>query len=136
MARYRYIVDDCDPNDSISSYWLRRSAKDAAKLVPGVGEIIYRVHIPEGMVMEWKPRAGLYITEDSRTIAELGYDILMNTWNDRQVILKPGADVKWLAKREKRRWAFAMHQARQEAGVMDYVDEPCDVSVGEWFSGR
>lgn len=128
--KYGYIVDECDPNDSISSYWLRRTAKDAAKLKPGVGEIVYRVHIPEGMVMEWKPRARLYVTEDARTITELGYDILMNTWDGRQVVVKPGANVEWLREREKKRWEIAMSIASRSE------DRYSGPSVGEWFGGR
>lgn len=136
MARYRYIVGNIDPREPIELYGMRRTAKDAAKLLPGVGEISCRVHIPADMELEYKPRSGLYITKDTRTIAELGYDIFMNTWDGRQMLVKSDADITLLAEREKARWAFAMHEARRKAGMVDYVEEPCDVTVGEWFGGR
>ena len=132
MARYRYIVDECDLNDSISSYWLRRTAKDAAKLKPGVGEMVYRVHIPEDMVMVWKSKANLYVTEDARTISELGYDILMNTWDGRQIVVQPGSNVEWLVEREKQRWRIANLAGERANDVGDYSGP----SVGEWFGGR
>ena len=134
--RQRFIVDECNPNDQICEYWLRRTAKDAAKLVPGVGEIFYRVRIPEDMKMEWKSGAGLYVTEDTRTIAEIGYDILMNTWDGRQVVLKPGANIEWLREREKKRWEFQKAVGKRRYTFDDSKSDKSGVTVVEWFAGR
>ena len=60
----------------------------------------------------------------------------MNTWDGRQLIVRPSSNIEWLREREKKRWEFAMHKARRDAGRDEYSDEPCGVTVGEWFAGR
>lgn len=85
--RYRYIKASCTPTDKICKFRLL-SHRIINTLTHYPGDKIFRVYIPDDLKLE-KYSCDIYATtEDTRTIEELGYDIIITMWNGKQKIVK------------------------------------------------
>lgn len=72
MRKYRYIYCGLvDENDCISDYRLLSSPNK-----PGTDTVIWRIHIPNDMELDYCKYDGYSTTIDDRTLKEIGYDLI------------------------------------------------------------
>ena len=86
MKRYRYILAKCEPSEPICNYRLVSSAY-IASVAREPGRVYVRVWIPDDMKLV-KHSSDIYsTTDDTRTIEELGYDLIMTQWTNRRKVV-------------------------------------------------
>ena len=99
MKRYRYILAKCEPSDSICDYRLLSSTY-IASVAREPGRVYVRVWIPDDMKL-YKSACDIYsTTDDTRTIEELGYDLIMTRWTNRRRVIPKDADIEKLSQEE------------------------------------
>lgn len=101
MRRYRYILSECKPSDSVNRFRLVSSAYIGA-LAREPGRVYVRVWIPDNMKLYKKPNAVYSTTNDSRSIKELGYDLIMTQWTGKRKVVPKGVDLAALAEWQRR----------------------------------
>ena len=128
-VRYRFVTTACNPKDRINLY---RLVRNWGRGWNSVGHMCYRVHVPADMELEWIRKDRCYITKDTRTIEELGYDIILNTWDGKRKILKAGANIEAEVRAQHLFWREAMRRAAQESTC----DTDRGYTLAEFFAGR
>lgn len=103
MKRYRYILAKCEPSDPICNYRLVSSAY-IASVAREPGRVYIRVWIPDDMKLH-KAACDIYsTTDDTRTIKELGYDLIMTQWTNRRRVIPKDVDIEKLGQEELRKY--------------------------------
>lgn len=113
--RYRYILSrNCKPSDSICDFRLI-SHREIGAVAREAGRSFYRVCIPSDLQLEKYSCDPYATTNDTRTIGELGFDIIMTMWDGSRKILPKGADVEAISKEQFQKWRESLFKSPKTA---------------------
>lgn len=91
--RYRYIIANYNPSDPIWKYYLF-SNMHIGSLCREPGRVYIRVWIPDDMKLNKGDFNDYSTTDDDRTIADLGYDVIMTQWNGKRKVISSNFSLK------------------------------------------
>ena len=112
--KYRYITASCEPTDKICEFRLI-SHREINKGTNYPGKKIHRIKIPNDLQLEKWSCDTYATTKDTRTIEELGYDVIVIMWNGKRKIVPNGIDADVFAKEQNEKWTQALFQNPKEA---------------------
>ncbi len=112
--KYRYIIASCKPTDKICEFRLI-SHREINKGANYPGKKIYRVRIPDNLILNKWSCDTYATTEDTRTIEELGYDVIVIMWNGKRKTVPQNIDADVFAKEQNEKWTQALFQNPKEA---------------------
>lgn len=107
--RYRYITAKCNPEDQICKFRLV-SHKEIGSVAKEVGRTLYRIKIPDDLILEKWSCDHYSTTEDKRTLRELGYDIIMTMWNGERKVIPQNSNIEALDKEQTKKWVNSLYE--------------------------
>lgn len=113
--RYRYITNgSCNPTEPIYKFRLisHRVIGSTAKVA---GSYFYRVNIPDDLQLTKYWCDPYSTTNDTRTIGELGFDIIMTMWDGSRKILPKGADIEVISKEQFLKWRERLFESKKKS---------------------
>lgn len=112
--KYRYVTASCNPTDKICEFRLI-SHREINKGTNYPGKKIYRIKIPNDLQLKKWSCDTYATTEDTRTIEELGFDIIVIMWDGKRKIVPQNVDADAFAKEQNDKWTQFLFKNPKEA---------------------